>query len=207
MSDKPQNQDTQELSFLQSVAETVIGLVERGHTDPDAVEIADEYFEQPVPASVESEIHDRLPDICEIVRETYDWAHLVSDTYYSAFGETLPQDIETAKRCLPNGRGNPGVGIRIPQVESDMIHLAYRQRNLKCSGGKCEKQVEVLQSAWIRGDITGEDVRTAIKPYLSALESIEDLKQALENSGAIKGPLFESAGGDGAAALPEPASE
>jgi len=192
MTDTQESDDDRELTFLQSVAEAVISLIEKGHTDPEAAEITDVYFDQPVPRSIENEIYDRLPKICKIVRDTYDRAHLVSDTYYEAFQETLPQDIETAKRCLPNGRGNPGVGIRIPQVEGDKIHLAYVSRNMKCAAGKWVAQVEVTQKAYLKGDITGQEAWDSLREGIRALEATRDFHNLLKQEGATLGPLFQS---------------
>jgi len=190
----------QDEPFCKSVAQAVISLIEKGLTDPSTQEIADEYFEQPYTPLIKSEVQSRLPYICKVVQEERPRAHLVCDTYYNAFQESLPTQVDTAQRCIPGGRGRQGVGIRIPQVDGDVIYLAHVRQNIRSGGGKCQKNMQELEAAYLAGDISGEDVVNALGSWSKAPGAAKELTDKLKKTGAINGPLFQSKDID---ALPE----
>lgn len=182
-------------TFARSVANTVCTLIDDGHDDPHADEIADAYFERHIPSSIKEEVSARLPDICEMVRDTYKNAHLVQITYYETFSDGLPSSINEAEACIPMGAGQHGVGIRVPQVEHDPILLAWIRQNVRAAGGKKKYQIKRLNRAYQAGQISPEDAYEAIRPLLEAQEEVDKFERALREDGALKGPLF--------AALPE----
>lgn len=186
-----QNRENEsEESFCQGVSSAVIDLIDSGLTDPSVDEIADHYFAQPYTTSIKGEIQSRLPYICGVVQEEFEHAHLVSDTYYNGFENTLPQSIDEAERCIPGGRGRNGVGIRIPQVENDYIYLAHARRNIHAGGRKCEVNLTKLHSAYLTGDVTGQELHEALRAWHDTLETAANVIKTLRNSGAMKGPLF-----------------
>jgi len=177
-------------TFAQSVAATVCELIDKGHTDPHADEIADAYFAQPISETIKAEIQTRLAHICKIVRDTYSNAHLVEATYYESYQDGLPGSIDEAKTCVPVGAGQRGVGIRVPQVEHDPILLAWAQQNLRGAGGKNKHNLDRLHSAYKAKRISAEDVYEAVKPYLKALREARKIEDTLEAHGVLDGPLF-----------------
>lgn len=180
-----------ELTFAQSVREAVISLFQKGNTDPTVEQILDEYFDQPIVPGIASEVRERLPYICGLVREEYPRVHLVSETYYETYQDNLPQDIGTGARCLPLGTGRVGVGIRLPTVEDDSIYLAYARQNLLAAAGKAEGNLETLNAAYEAGEITAESLIDLVRKHEDLIQILEDIKNSLERNNALKGPLWE----------------
>lgn len=190
--DSANGEEDEDQTFAQSVASAVCELIEKGHTDPHAEEIADAYFQRHIPTSIEQEVQSRLAGICSIVRDTYKNAHLVQSTYYETYQDGLPGNPDEAEACIPMGRGQQGVGIRVPQVQHDPILIAWSRQNLRGAGGKNKQNFNRLHSAYKAGKISAQDVYDAVRPYLQALKKAKKIENVLQSEGVLKGPLFAS---------------
>ncbi len=128
----------QRKKWRKDMAEAANTLFAEGTSDPSAIEIATKYLRRkPSPRFVAQVLHDLLPIRDLLANGTYRHSlGPVNRYYYEHHREEPPTTTAEAMACLPIGRGNRTMGLRLFAGDDDLIALTQLSLGMKSGAGK-----------------------------------------------------------------------
>lgn len=175
-------------AYTRELAATVDQMFGSGQTDPSSDEIAREHFRRDVlGGEIIDGVQKRLRAICRILEEAFDHqVCLVGERYYLttarrlSYREQAPETDAEARLCLPLGKGNRGIGIRLSVGDDDLIYQAAIGQGLASGGGKFKRGLERTYEATEAGHIPEERAaqifqdaeRAATPPHAAEIRQI-----------------------------------